>query len=308
MSNSVAKDRRALVTGATGFIGSHLVRRLLVEGWSVHVIVRPETDRGALSDLGGAVEIYEHDGTTEGMIRLVKEAAPDVVFHLASLFLAQHRVEDVARLITSNVLFSTQLVEGMLANDVRMLVNTGTSWQHFEDAPYNPVNLYAATKQAFEDILDYYVNAHGLRVITLALFDTYGPNDPRPKLISLLWKTALEQTPIAMSPGLQKIDLVHVDDVVEAFVLSASMLERQTLGHERYGVSSGAPMRLVDLVDAFERATGCEKLPIEWGGRPYRPREVMEPWQSYRTPPGWTPHISFAEGIVQTRPKRTEAS
>lgn len=302
MSESNVPRRRALVTGATGYIGSNLVRRLLADNWSVHVVVRPLSDLAPLSAVRHAIQVHEYDGTTNSMIRLVEDAAPDVVFHLASLFLAQHKPEDVASLISSNVLFSTQLVEAMMANQVFYLINTGTSWQHYNDADYNPVNLYAATKQAFEDILAYYIEVNELKVITLALFDTYGPADPRPKLVSLLWKTALEQKPISMSPGEQLIDLVHINDVMDAFALGAELVVRQNVGHERYGISSGAPVRLIDLVAAFEQATECAKLPIEWGGRPYRAREVMETWKSYKAMPEWTPRIPFAEGILQACP------
>lgn len=283
---------RALVTGATGYIGSSLAKRLVAEGWDVHAVVRTNTRLDALDPLFPSITVHRHDGSTRGMIQLVGDARPDVVFHLASLFLAQHRPEDVEALISSNLLFSTQLAEAMAANQVKHLINTSTSWQHYENAEYNPVNLYAATKQAFEDILAYYINAHGLRVMTLALFDTYGPGDPRPKLISLLWKTALSQEPLAMSPGEQMIDLVHIDDVTEAFVIGAAQLPQQSQEHMQYGISSGMPLRLIDLVAVFEQATGL-KLPIVWGERPYRPREVMIPWSNYMTLPGWEPRVPY---------------
>lgn len=281
-----------MVTGATGYIGSSLAKRLVAEGWDVHAVVRTNTRLDALDPLFPSITVHRHDGSTRGMIQLVGDARPDVVFHLASLFLAQHRPEDVEALISSNLLFSTQLAEAMAANQVKHLINTSTSWQHYENAEYNPVNLYAATKQAFEDILAYYINAHGLRVMTLALFDTYGPGDPRPKLISLLWKTALSQEPLAMSPGEQMIDLVHIDDVTEAFVIGAAQLPQQSQEHMQYGISSGMPLRLIDLVAVFEQATGL-KLPIVWGERPYRPREVMIPWSNYMTLPGWEPRVPY---------------
>jgi nucleoside-diphosphate-sugar epimerase len=293
--------RRALVTGATGYIGSNLTRRLVAEGWNVHVVVRMSSRLDKLDSIRSSITIHQHDGSTGDMIRLVGDARPAVVFHLASLFLAQHRLEDVEAMISSNLLFSTQLAEAMAANQVKHLINTSTSWQHYENAEYNPVNLYAATKQAFEDILDYYVAACGLRVMTLALFDTYGPNDSRPKLVSLLWNAVLNQDTLAMSSGEQMIELVHIDDVVNAFIIGATQLEWQTEGHARFAVSSGAPLRLIELVTAFEKATGFN-LSIKWGARPYRPREVMIPWSNYNTLPGWKPTVLFAKGIVQARP------
>ena len=294
--------RRALVTGATGYIGLNLAKRFVAEGWDVHVVVRPTAKLDALDPIRPSITIHQHDGSTRDMIRLVGDARPDVVFHLASLFLAQHRPEDVEALISSNLLFSTQLAEAMAANEVKHLINTSTSWQHYENAEYNPVNLYAATKQAFEDILSFYINAHGLKVMTLTLFDTYGPDDPRPKLISLLWKTALNQEALAMSPGEQLIDLVHIEDVIGAFLHSADLVIDQHEGHMQYGISSGKPIRLIDLVAEFEEVTGL-KLPIAWGRRPHRQREVMVPWTNYMTLPEWQPRVPFAKGIQQAYPE-----
>lgn len=292
--------RRALITGATGYIGSQLVNRLIADGWEVHIIVRAASDLTVLDCTAPDLRIHAHDGTAATMNDLVGQARPDVVFHLASLFLVQHQPDDVAKLVESNILFSTQLVEAMMHHGIAYLVNTGTSWQHHGNEAYRPVNLYAATKQAFESILAYYCDASPLKATTLALFDTYGPNDPRKKLIALLWQTAATQQPLLLSPGEQMLDMVHIDDVLDAFVQAADILPNQVSQHVRYGVSSGAPMRLIDLVAEFERATGTV-LPIVWGGREYRPREVMIPWNLHTTVPGWTPRIPFEQGILQTR-------
>jgi nucleoside-diphosphate-sugar epimerase len=293
--------RCALITGATGYLGSNLVRHLLAQAWEIHIVVRHSSDLTALESVRKEITVHIHDNTTQSMVVLVKDAKPDIVFNLASLFLAQHKTEDIESLINSNLLFPTQLVEAMVLNGVRCLVNTGTSWQHYNNEIFNPVNLYASTKQAYEDILAYYIEAHGLNVATLSLFDTYGPDDPRGKLMSLLWKTALTQQALSMSPGEQLCDLVYVDDVVHAFSLVAESIDRQQEGHVRYGVSSGRPMRLIDLVALFERVTQTT-LPITFGGRPYRPREVMVPWTNYLRVPGWQPKVALETGILRARP------
>jgi nucleoside-diphosphate-sugar epimerase len=290
-------SRTALLTGGTGFIGSHLAKRLVRDGWQVHVITTSHSSCDRLHEIADRVTFHEHDGSTASMFAIVASARPDIVFHLASLFLSEHTADQLESLITSNVLFGTQLVEAMMANGVPLLVNTGTSWEHYCNSAYSPVNLYAASKHAFESILQYYVEAKGLQAITLKLFDTYGPDDPRPKLFTLLRRIADEQKTLGMSPGEQMIDLMHVDDVVEAFVLSADRLLCSAVeGHERYAVSSGAPIRLRDLVELFGRVIG-RPLPIEWGGRPYREREVMVPWNTGVSVPGWLPTVGLEEGI-----------
>lgn len=297
-SLKTAKQRVALVTGATGFVGGHLARRLVRDGWQVHILSR------AGSRLPDALEFSQivshvHDGSTDGLVRCVDQAKPDVVFHLASLFLSQHATKDVEPLMASNVLFGNQLLEAMKVNEVSLFINTGTSWQHYNNEDYNPVCLYAATKQAFEAILEYYVQACGIKAITLKLFDTYGPNDPRSKLFHLLNKAATSEDPLDMSAGEQLIDLVHIDDVTEAYVIAAQrLLKGNITEHECYAVSSGHPLPLKTLVELYAQMTK-QKIPVNWGARPYRFREVMSPWNKGCLIEGWHPKIDLGKGLKQ---------
>jgi len=291
------KERVALVTGATGFVGSYLAKRLVSEGWDVHIIARLNSSLNIISDVIDKLTIHRHDGTTDRMLNILNEVKPKIVFHLASLFLAEHQPKDIEPLIKSNILFGTQLLEAMVRNRIYNMVNTGTSWQHYNNEDYNPVCLYAAAKQAFEDIMRFYVEVTPLRAITLKLFDTYGPDDPRPKLFNLLKKVAEEQKPLSMSPGEQLIDIVYIDDVVDAFMIAAQrLLNNMVEKNEEYAVSSGKPIKLRELVEIYEKLIG-KKLAIEWGGRPYRPREVMVPWNKGKLLPGWSVKVGLEEGI-----------
>lgn len=254
----------------------------------VHAIIRSSSKFDLILDIREAIHFHEYDGTIESMQKIFTVIDPDTIFHLASLFLSQHRPQDITSLIKSNINFGTHLVEAAAINNCLKFINTGTSWQHFENKDYNPVNLYAATKQAFEDILKFYVEAHGLKVITLKLFDTYGPDDPRPKLMNLLKRAAENGETLDMSPGEQVIDLVHVNDVVEAFCAAQKLIEKvEGKVFKSYGVSSGEPLSLKKLVSKLSDRWD-EKINIHWGERSYRPREPMIPWNLFNKVPGWT--------------------
>jgi nucleoside-diphosphate-sugar epimerase len=291
MSISPAHPARALVTGATGFVGRHLIQHLHRAGWEIAVLSRTQDPSLSLP-----VQSFLYTGQTDEVLRAVDSFRPDTVFHLASLFLAQHAPEQVEPLLSSNVLFGTQLLEAMRASGVRRLVNTGTSWQNFVGDAYLPVNLYAATKQAFEDILLYYVETGSVRAVTLKLFDSYGPGDTRRKLLRLLLDCLRTGEPLGMSGGEQVLDLVHVDDICCAFLRAAELVaDSEQPANAVYAVSGGERRTLRGVVETLERVVG-RALPITWGTRPYRDREVMVPWSGLSVP-GWQPTLSLESGL-----------
>jgi len=283
-----------LVTGATGFVGGHLARRLIADGDEVHVVVRPGSSRTRVPE-GASAHVW--DGTFPTLHAALRVAPPDLVFHVAGLFVDQHRPKQIDDLIHANVLFATQLAEAMDMVGVARLINVGTSWEHFEDADYDPVNLYAASKRAAQILLRWYSQARGLKVSTLKLFDTYGPDDRREKIWTRLARLAAEPQRLSMSPGRQSIDLVHVDDVVGALkAAGAALLRGEAPAPEGYAVSSGQPRPLREIVEIFERLAGTS-FDIDWGGRPYRPREAMSPWSHGAAPPGWRPKVTLEDGV-----------
>jgi nucleoside-diphosphate-sugar epimerase len=287
---------RALITGASGFLGSHLTARLVADGHDVHVIVRPKSSSKILEKAGTAIKVHVIDATS-APVNIIEAAQPEIVFHLATHFVVQHTPEDVPALVNSNILFPCQLVDAMMRRRVGKLVNCSSAWQHYNDSDYDPVCLYAATKEAFLKLLQFYVAAEGLSVIDLTISDTYGPGDTRPKLFSALYRAAANHETLALSPGHQTLDIMYVDDVVNAFCAAADrLLEMANVGMESYVVRSDVPVSLRQLVAVFCNVTGLSPR-IEWGARPYRSREMMAPWTGGRPLPGWRATVGIEEGI-----------
>ena len=285
-----------LITGATGYIGSNLARILVANSVDVHIIVRETSSLLPLSDVINKIIIHVHDGSFDSILNIVSSSKPDVVIHLASEYVLNNKSPQIKSLLNNNVTFPSQLLEAMSVCGVTKFINTGTSWKYYNSEDYQPVNLYAATKKAFEDILTYYVDVFSWNVVTLNLFDTYGPNDKRKKVINLLLDTATSSKELQLSPGEQLIDLVYISDVVSAYVRTIEIVNKMDTGHDQYGLSSESPIKLKDLVLICEKSWGI-KLPVLWGARPYREREVMKPWTSYKRLPNWKPEMQLLDGL-----------
>lgn len=282
-----------LITGSTGFIGQHLLQSLSQEH-EVHVLIRPSTrwddernlKKFIFSDNIGELKEYIIRNQIEGII------------HLASLFIAQHQSYQCKDLILSNVFLGTALLEAAKETSVQWFLNTGTYWQNYlhDSTEYDPVNLYAATKQAFIDIAKYYTETSDIKFVTLKICDTYGPKDPRRKLMSLFKQYAESGEQLKMSPGEQKINLLYIDDVVNGFITLVNLLCNKTQLKNEYVLSAKKTYSLRELAGIFETVSK-KKLNILWGGLPYREREVMTPWQQGNLVPGWKQKTDIHQGI-----------
>jgi nucleoside-diphosphate-sugar epimerase len=286
---------KILITGATGFIGNHLTRRLLEENHEVYCIVRPSTQQ--LFDK--KVTVFIHGDNNEEFLTFMHKERFDGVIHLASLYLASHEPHQIKDLIESNVTFGTTILEASVRTSVKWFINTGTFWQHYNNKTYSPVNLYAASKQAFESISQYYLETSPITLVTIKLADTFGPHDTRSKIVNLLTKIHRSGETLDMSPGKQILDINYIDNIIDGYIHMIGLVSQKD-GSKMRGKSYAlyAPKRysLQSLVKVFEKITGT-KLLINWGKREYRNREVMIPWNKGRPIPGFKPKHSLENGI-----------
>lgn len=301
---NAATPQRALVTGATGFIGSRLTRSLIADGVDVAIVARANSSFDQLGDAANHVEVLRHDGSTGQLCAFIEKFSPEIVYHLAANFIGVHDSGDVTPLIADNVAFTTQLCEAMVAAQARCLVAAGTVWQHAKSPPGEmtptPNSLYAATKQAAEDIIAYYAQTGALASIALKIYDSYGPGDPRPKFLSALAAASAAGKPLDATSGQQQLHLVHVDDIAAAFRHAGAMLASGDAGggitgHHSYTLPSAEAMTLQAVVAIWRGATG-HTVEISWGARPDRPGEIFVPWEGARLP-GWEPIIGLNEGF-----------
>ncbi len=290
---------KLLISGATGFIGAHLIKRLQKEKHEVVAIVRPSTTR---ADLPQKIPTYVFNNDVPELIAFMSREKFDGVIHLASLFLAQHKADDLKNLIDSNLFFGTALIEGSTKSNTRWFINTGTFWQHYKNKKYSPVNLYAASKQAFETLAQYYIETTSINFVTIKLSDTFGPGDTRPKIFNLLSKIKASKETLDMSQGEQILDISYIENVIDGYMRMITLLSKKdgdSLRGKSFAISAKKRFTLQELVKVFEKMTGS-KLSINWGGRSYRDREVMVPWEKGLPIPGFKPKHSLEDGIRKT--------
>ncbi|MGF1507188.1 MAG: lipopolysaccharide biosynthesis protein RfbH [Anaerolineae bacterium] len=294
------KGKRVFVTGGTGFVGSHLVRRLVEEGAIVSVLARGTSDPWRIGSMLDAVDVLDVDICDESALRAaVGRVQPEIVFHLAAAGVHDPFItEEVA--LRGNLQGTINVMRAAAAADVRRIVHTGTSYEYGDTAQaghISPISIYAASKAAAWAFCQMYTRTSGWPIVTLRLFQVYGPGQ-RSTLIPTAIEAGQNGLEFAITEGEQVRDWVYIDDVVEAFILAAVT---EGIEGRTYDVATGHGMNIRDIVQ--ELFTHFPEAHLQIGALPYRPGEV---WSLIGNPEplkdelGWEPHVTIPEGLAQT--------
>jgi len=297
-----------LVTGGTGFLGAHLVRRLLTEGFRVHLLCRSQSDFWRINDVLPLCE--RHLGTLEDATRLreiVTATVPEFVYHLASATVVAGSSAATERLVMANLAGTVNLIDACETVDYRGLVLAGDSFEYAaSQAPLNesdcarPGNLHGITKLGATLYAQAAAAARSKAIITLRLFSTYGPLDNPKRLIPRVIAGALAGTPLTLSrPDIVR-DWVYVDDVVSLFIEAGHQAGR--LRGQIFNAGSGVATDLGAIVATILRLTGSKAKP-EWGVFP-APEHDQYPWvadprRTFATF-SWRPETDLEAGLNAT--------
>ena len=261
--------RRCVLTGATGFVGANLARRLLHDGHEVHLLVRSEARWWRLRDVLDHFRVHVvHLADEEGLRQVADATRPDWVFHLATHGAYSYQ-SDLRTIIQTNVLGVVNLVEAFAQLGFEAFVNTGSSSEYgfkhhapTEQEWLDPNSYYAVAKSSATLFCRYAARARHLHIPTLRLYSVYGPYEESTRLIPTLIEAGLANTlPVLVAPDTAR-DYVYVDDVVDAYLLAAATpsLERGVV----YNVGSGRQTTLREVVDVAKRVLHISAEPA-WG-------------------------------------------
>ncbi len=282
-------NKKILVTGGSGYIGKNIIQNLSKK-YEIKYLTRNLKDKSKQSIL-----IKNNFDTINTAITKFK---PDLVLHLASLFIVNHKSKDISNLIDSNIKFGSFILESMRLNKIDKIINIGTSWEYKNSDDYNPVNLYAATKNAYKKILFYFYKIMPLKVLNLELYDTYGPFDDRGKIISKIVDSIKNEKKLELSPGNQILDIIHIDDLINAIKISLDIFKgKQKKFFKTYSLCSNERYKLKEIVKIVIKVSKKGKNNIILGGLPYRENEVFIPSTNIKKLPKWNPKIRLIKGI-----------
>ena len=294
---------RVLVTGASGFVGSHVVRNLLRNGHETVVLARAGSSFWRLDDVHDQYRVIPTDGISSSpILASLGEWRPDACIHLAwyvvpGLYLdSPENVESLA--------FSLRLLDELVAAGCRHVVMTGTCFEYDtdarllrEDGPTKPATIYAACKLAACVIGARRAASVGMGFSWGRLFYLYGPGEDERRLVPAEVNALLDGREFQAISGTQVRDYMHIDDVARAL---CALAEARASG--TFNVCSGEPVSIKAIIEEVARHTGNGRL-VRLGARPERgfdPPYICGDNSLLRAATSWAPRLSLAEGLRDT--------
>jgi nucleoside-diphosphate-sugar epimerase len=298
----------ALVTGATGFVGGHLVRRLIAEGVTTYCLVRARSLTAEVQQrlAPGRCLALCSDSLADWR-QALKGVEAEVVFHLASpgVLTASQSPESLVR---ENVRLVSQLLQAVAHWPPRQIVQTGSFSEYkpldqvlTEDALLVPTTPYGASKVAAWLCGRALATLLGLPLTNLRLFHVYGPGEAPGRLIPHLHERLSRGLPAPLTGGQQVRDLVYIDDVIDALLAAASLPPASR--PIAYNVCSGEPVTIRQIGETVAERMHAPQSLLRWGELPYRPGEPMRAVGDNRRfthATGWRPRVGLEDGIART--------
>lgn len=281
---------RVLLTGATGFIGSHLARRLGALGAQVHVVSRRPPEDG---QLWHAADLAD----TEATSRLIRSTRPDVVYHLASAVTGVRDVKAVLPTLSGNLAGAVNLMTAVAGTDTKVvLAGSIEEPRAGESVPQSP---YAAAKWAATGYARMFHGLWDVPVSVLRVAMVYGPAQPdTTKLLPYVIRSLLRYEPPLLSSGRRQVDWVYIDDVVDAFIRAG---EADGTAGRVLDIGSGVLTSIRDTIMRVARIVGSPVLP-RFGALSDRPLDhelVAEPELADRLL-GWRAMTGLDTGLRRT--------
>jgi len=302
----MADGRKALVTGGAGFIGSHMVDRLLELDYKV--VVMDDLSTGKIKNLDSAAVFHHTDITQPSMDEIVQREQPDLVFHMAAQTSVTQSTKDPIQDANANVLGTLRILEASRRVGVEKIIYSCTGGALYgdpesipcmDDAPLAPISPYGMSKWVGEQYLDFYYRLYRLNFTSLRYGNVYGPRqDPHGEagVVAIFTQAMLEgKQPQIFGDGAQERDFISVSDVVDANLAAIERGDGRSMN-----IAAGEATSVNRIFELLQGITGYKWDPLHAPNRAGEVYRISLDSSRAKQELGWSPKISLEEGLQMT--------
>lgn len=300
------ENKTFLITGGYGFIGSHLVRRLLRSQAKIVILARHSSNTWRLKDVLKNVKLYEVDIRNKIQVQnIIKQIRPDYIFHLAAYGVNSAHT-DYMNAIETNVLGTINIIQAAKSIDCKKIINIGSSSEYgdkaesiHEDMALTPVDIYGSSKAAATILAHQIAAENNTNLITLRPFGIFGEGEEPHKIFCYIILQVLRNRTVDLTLCNQLRDYCYVDNIIDACMLT---IENNSIQNEIFNIGSGEIYPLKHYVELLFKHLQTDKRP-NYGALSYRTNErrISKPnINKIKSMLSWEPRISIEEGIIKT--------
>lgn len=288
--------KTVLLTGATGFLGSHLLKVLIKNRFKPIILKRSFSDTWRIKDLLGNLVFYDIDKSD--LNEIFRNNKIDIVIHTATLYgRKKERISDIA---DTNLMLPLRLLELSIEFGGMAFINTDTFFRTDTSLPDN-LNYYVLSKKQFLEYAKGICEENNFRFVNFQLAHVYGPEDNPGKFIPYVIKKMLKSEKIDLTKGEQKRDFIYVEDVANAYLCVMNNLGMIKEKYSAFEIGSGVSASIKEIVLLIKSL--CESdSELEFGALPYRENEIMDVKTdiSCLRKVGWNVSHNLEEGLNKT--------
>jgi nucleoside-diphosphate-sugar epimerase len=227
----------------------------------------------------------------------IKRYSPEIIINCSASQILDDDKKSIESLIHTNLYSQSCFVsEAKKLKNFIGFITFGSRWEYDENGNYKPNTFYAASKHASDYLLKYFADKK-TTIVVLKIFDTYGINDKRSKILNLLLKNYKNNTKLKLSPGAQEIDYVNILDICELIKLVCRDIKKNKInGFKKYTVSSNKPITLIKLTKILKKILKKD-LDIEMGALKYRDNESMKTLKKIFNYKSWKPKSNLTKDL-----------
>lgn len=287
---------KILLTGASGYIGKHFLNKLLEsERYSISILIRPTTDSEFVSSYNNKVNIYEYD-TFESLIKIFRIESLDLIIHLAGHVGSGITLEEVEKNINGNLVLTAHLLEAMRLNGVSKIINTGSYWEFDENGDNKPNTPYSIFKSASRNLIEYYAALYDFQYLNLVLYDVYGENDHRGKLLTKILSLKETET-LELTGGEQEISFTYIGDVVSGYISAINlMINDENYLNQTFHLRNEESYKLKTVIEKLLTISG-KIANVKYGNIPYSAYQLMSIPDNVSILPNWKTEVNLEEGF-----------